>query len=500
MTYWPGGTLLDVLDQVRLPPVAGRSGKTLLAAVDAALERRGEVPPHTSSVRAAWAARSWPATVCALGTRLAGGLDYAHQRGVLHRDVKPPNVLLTAEGEPLLADFNVGSCSKLDGAGPAAFFGGTLAYMAPEHLEAFDPDHPRPPESLDGRADVYGLAVTLWELTTGDRPFGAEQLRESWPGTLTDLATGRRNGPTMSAVADFPVGDVPGFRETLVRCLAGDPADRPATAGEMARELELCLRPATRVWSGQLRVAGGRSVVRYPLMGSSDRARPEHLASLFNIEYNSAEIIAHWPNAAEPFHQLVPIVSGIFFPLGLLLLGLWIWPAIRGLSRDRKDVRARHASLRLGARTAIMCVASWAVAGVIWPVVVRAAAHEPPPEGPGAYVHFLLSLIVCGLIAAAYPYFFVTYLAVRAIYPAYLGPAGPVAEDRPILGLVERELGRYRTVAAAVPLFAVALLASGGVAEPYAVAALSVAGLAGTLFAFVLESRIRADLTALTEL
>jgi eukaryotic-like serine/threonine-protein kinase len=499
MPYLPGGTLRDVLEQVRSTPVAERSGKTLLAAVDVALERRGEVPPHTSPVRAAWAARSWPAAVCALGMRLAAGLDYAHRRGVLHRDVKPANVLLTAEGEPLLADFNVGSCSKLDGAGPAAFFGGTLAYMAPEHLEAFDPDHPRPPESLDGRADVYGLAVTLWELTTGERPFGPEQLRESWPGTLTDLAAGRRNGPALSAVADFPVGDVPGFRETLVRCLSGDPAERPATAGEMARELELCLRPATRALVRPTPGGWRALVVRYPLLSVFLIALvPNILASLFNIEYNQAEIIAHWPNAEEPFRQLVPIVNGIFFPLGLFLLGLWIWPAVRGLSRDRTSVRARHASLRLGARTAIMCVACWAVAGLIWPMAVRLTAG-PPPEGPSAYIHFLLSLIVCGLIAAAYPYFFVTYLAVRAIYPAYLGPTGPVAEDRPILGLVERELGRYRMVAAAVPLFAVALLASRGVAQPYAVAALSVAGLVGTLLAFVLDSRTRADLRALTE-
>ena len=498
MPYLPGGTLRDVLEQVRSTPAGGRSGKTLLAAVDGALERRGEVPPHTSPVRAVWAGRSWPAAVCALGQRLAAGLDYAHRHDVLHRDVKPANVLLTAEGEPLLADFNVGSCSKLDGAGPAAFFGGTLAYMAPEHLEAFDPDHPRPPDSLDGRADVYGLAVTLWELTTGDRPFGPEQLRESWPGTLTDLAAGRRNGPVLSAVADFPVGDVPGFRETLIRCLSGDPADRPATAGEMARELELCLRPATRELVRPAPGGWRALVVRYPLLSVFLIALvPNILGSLFNIEYNEAEIIAHWPNAAEPFRRLVPVVNGIFFPLGLFLLGLWIRPAIRGLSRDRTDVRARHVSLRLGARTAVVCVACWAVAGLIWPVAVRLMAG--PPDGPEAYIHFLLSLIVCGLIAAAYPYFFVTYLAVRAIFPAYLGPAGPVAEDRPVLGLVERELGRYRMVAAAVPLFAVALLASRGVAQPYAVAALSVAGLVGTLLAFVIEGRTRADLRALTE-
>ncbi|HET6572162.1 MAG TPA: protein kinase, partial [Fimbriiglobus sp.] len=334
MTYLPGGTLHDVLQHARTVPADRRSGRTLLEAIDAALERRGETPPAASANRQRIAALSWPATVCELGAKLASALDYAHRRGVLHRDIKPANVLLTAEGEPQLADFNIGYCSKVDGAGPADFFGGTLGYMAPEHLEAFNPGHPRPPESLDGRADVYSLAITLWELLTGSRPFGADELLDSWEETLEAIAERRRAGPPDWAVAALTEGDVPGLREVLLRCVDPDPDRRPVDAGEMARELELCLRPATRDLV-RPRPGGWREVVRrHPLLTAYPAGlAPNILASLFNISYNRSEIIDHWPAAAAVFQTVMLAVNGLFFPLGMLLFAVAIWPVARGLRR-----------------------------------------------------------------------------------------------------------------------------------------------------------------------
>jgi serine/threonine protein kinase len=508
MTYVPGGTLGAVLDLVRAAPPAEHSGRTLLAAVDAALVRRGAVPPVSSSARRAWAERSWLATVCALGANLADALDYAHRRGVLHRDVKPANVLLTAEGEPLLVDFNVGCCSKLDGAGPEALFGGSLAYMALEHLEAFDPAHPRPPEDVSGHADLFALAVTLWELTTGERPFGPEPMSGYLREVLTALARLRRAGPLPAAVAAFPEGDVPGFRDTLLRCLDPDPARRPATAGELARELSLCLRPAAR---RLVRPAPGgwrEMVARHPLVVVMLLGIiPNGLASLFNIAYNRAEIIAHWPAAEESFERIIPVVNGALFPVGMLLFVLAAGPVGAGLRRRRAGeslppddlARRRRRCLRLGRTAALACVACWAAAGVVWPGALRASVG-PPPQGEAVYVHFLLSLVVCGLIAAAYPYFLVTFLAVRVFYPALLGPDGPQVSDRAALRGVEQELGHYRAAAAAVPLLAIALLVSRGASDPSAAAALSAAGLLGVGFAYLIEGRTRAHLAALAEL
>ncbi len=509
MPYLAGGTLLNVVERVRalLPPE--RTGKTLLEAVDAALDRRGELPPAASAARQNWAAMSWPQAVGALGAKLARAMDYAHRRGVLHRDIKPANVLLTAEGEPLLADFNIGSCSKIEGAGPAAFFGGSLAYMAPEHLEAFNPAHPRKADSLDGRADVYSLAVTLWELLTGARPFGREALSGPWVQMITWLASHRRLGPAPEARDAKPhADDVPGLREVLLRCLDADPDRRPATAGAMAAELELCLRPATRAL---VRPAPGgwRAIVkRFPvltLLGAG--LAPSSLASLFNISYNREEIIQHWGQAArEEFEWLIMAVNFVLYPFGLAAVVFVIRRATRPLRAANAAERAdpavlalrRRQCLRLGSWAAGVCVGGWVIAGAIWPTLLRLTAG-PPPQGAGVYVHFALSLVICGLIAAAYPYFIVTFLAVRALYPAMLGPDGPSAADGPHLRRVERELARYRAAAAAVPFLAVALLASRDASNTTALAILGLTGFAGIPVAYFLEGKTRADLAALAD-
>jgi serine/threonine protein kinase len=505
MPYLPGGTLQDVIAHARQVPPDKRTGRVLLDAIDAVLVRRGEVPPAASPARERWAERDWPATVCAIGAKLASALAYAHARGVLHRDVKPANVLLTSDGEPLLADFNVGSCSKLDGAGPVAMFGGSLAYMALEHLEAFNPAHPRSPDSLDGRADVFGLAVTLWELATGSRPFGPEQVVADVKETLAGLAAQRRAGPLPEARDALADGSVPGLREVLLACLEADPDRRPVSAADLARELELCLRPATREllrpepggWRGFAR--------RHPLATIfALTVTPNALASMFNIAYNRGEIIDQWPAAASVFWQLILAVNGTFFPLGMLVVWLAFRPVGAALASPpalppSDPGRVRRRCLRLGETSALVCVACWTVAGVLWPIALRTVAG-PPPQGPGAYVHFLLSLIVCGLVAAAYPYFLVTYLSVTVLYPALLGPTGRGAHDRAALDGIGRELGRYRAAATAVPLVAVALLASRGASSPPAVAAMSVAGLAGVALAYILEGHTRRALAALADL
>src|SRR4051812_3817103 len=204
MPYVSGGTLQSVLQHVRAVPADKRSGPTLGEAIHRVLQRRGEEPPVEAPVRARFAEMTWPQAVAWLGVRLADALHYAHRRGVLHRDIKPANVLLTADGAPRLADFNVGHCSKLDGVSPKAFFGGSLVYMSPEQLEAFNPAHERDPASLDGRSDIFSLGVTLWELLTGDRPFGPEEVGGPLAIAIAELTARRKAGLPAGATRSLP--------------------------------------------------------------------------------------------------------------------------------------------------------------------------------------------------------------------------------------------------------------------------------------------------------
>jgi serine/threonine protein kinase len=106
---------------------------------------------------------SWPQVATRLCLRIAEALEHAHERGVLHRDIKPGNVMLTPEGRVVLLDFGLASLSgsqRLTRTGAAL---GSLAYMAPEVVEGRG--------EIDGRADVWSVGVTYYELLTLSRPF-----------------------------------------------------------------------------------------------------------------------------------------------------------------------------------------------------------------------------------------------------------------------------------------------------------------------------------------
>jgi eukaryotic-like serine/threonine-protein kinase len=159
----------------------------------------------------------------------ADGLEHAHQRGILHRDLKPANILFGDDGEPLLLDFNLSTDTKLQSHASAAMIGGTLPYLAPEHLEAFQ-DGIR---NVDSRSDVYSLGVILFELLTGRHPF---EVRRGSVDELLPLMIADRRG----ALPDPRTWNrrVSAAVQSIVwHCLDPDPAKRYQSARELEEDL-----------------------------------------------------------------------------------------------------------------------------------------------------------------------------------------------------------------------------------------------------------------------
>jgi len=148
------------------------------------------------------------------------GLEHAHRAGLVHRDVKPQNLLVTAEGTVKVADFGIARASESTRLTEAGTVLGTAAYLAPEQAAGGE---------ITPATDVYSLGAVLYELLTGRPPYVVE--------SLADLAVPRRP----PSVDGLP----PELGRAVLHALAPDPADRPASAAGFAGELRTTLEAPT---------------------------------------------------------------------------------------------------------------------------------------------------------------------------------------------------------------------------------------------------------------
>jgi tRNA A-37 threonylcarbamoyl transferase component Bud32/tetratricopeptide (TPR) repeat protein len=155
-----------------------------------------------------------------IAREIAGALDYSHRRGVVHRDIKPDNILLQ-DGQAIVADFGIARAIDASAEGAGLRGTGTPHYMSPEQAGATGP--------VDGRADIYALGCVVYEMLCGRPPFDGATRRE--------ILDRHRTAPVPPLAG--PELDVsPAVTGAVQRALAKDPAERFVTAADFGRALE----------------------------------------------------------------------------------------------------------------------------------------------------------------------------------------------------------------------------------------------------------------------
>jgi serine/threonine protein kinase/Flp pilus assembly protein TadD len=220
LPYFGGATLAVVLRALADCPPPRRTGRQLVEVLDAVhrLVPLGTPVAPAGPGRRLLARASYVEAVCWIGACLADALQYAHEHGLVHLDLKPSNVLLTADGVPMLLDFHLARAPLHPGGPPPVELGGSPPYMAPEQQEAMRAvvDGRDVPTAVDGRTDLYALGLILREALGGQTPD---------PGAA--VAPLHRVNPGVSV----------GLSDLLGRCLAADARERYATAADLAADL-----------------------------------------------------------------------------------------------------------------------------------------------------------------------------------------------------------------------------------------------------------------------
>lgn len=252
-----------------------------------------------------------PAGAVRILERLAPALDFAHGQGVIHRDLKPGNILFDHNGLPYLSDFGIvkvmqGETLDLTGVGLVV---GTPLYMSPEQASGS--------ERIDGRSDVYSLGVILYEMLTGRLPFEAD----------TPLATAMLHmleppPDILRARPDLPAG----MREVTYRVLAKSPDVRYQTAGALVEDLQAAL--------------DGRMLATPPMpLPAVSQARTEQAAHTLVppvpvSAYTAAQPVSVRPESAADSGRRWLLPAAAIVVLSCILLSLGGWAVAGWLDRQ----------------------------------------------------------------------------------------------------------------------------------------------------------------------
>ena len=245
-----------------------------------------------------------PGRVARIGMSAAQALAHAHSRGVVHRDVAPGNLMVTAGDEVKVLDFGIARAARGSARPGSGTTRGTVAYVAPEQLSGHTPDH---------RADIYGLGAVLYELATGRAPFTGATAEEVAERARTEIP-----------IAPGVLAGVPAsLSDAIQRCLAKDPADRPSDAGTLAELLwraALASPPTERTPE-----SGAASTAEtMPVPRAMTQVLPSDVTPVPIAEEDPARVTSELGTSAQPrrFGRKVAIAALVSMAIGAALVAV----------------------------------------------------------------------------------------------------------------------------------------------------------------------------------
>jgi serine/threonine protein kinase len=481
---WNGQTFIDIIDLLCAEPVtfdlAGINNRAALQGFDQA------------------------ELACWMGARLAQALAHAHDQGIIHRDIKPANILVNRYGRPFLADFNIALNSSTVAPGGDETFGGTLSYMAPEHLDAFNPASGVGADVVDARSDVYSLGLVLFVLLTGRGPFkGRAKVKIS--ELLNTLAQERRAGaPSPRQLRP----EVPELLDRQVRrCLDPEPSRRFQSAADLTRALEGCrelqqMEKATARLGRAMRWCKSRPFMMLFVLA----VIPQVLGTAVSIAYNQIHIVADLsPDHLDSFLWIVIGYNGIVWPILVPILALLVRRTMVGVRRLQREVdmpvedaaRIRRAAMALPMWTVFLSAVGWFTGGIAFPAGLELLAGPVTTGRVSIYLLFLVSFVLSGLIASTYSYFGVQFVVLCELYPRlWSNPAEAGQQAQKELPRVVWHLFIFQILAGLIPVGGACLLIVAAAGERLTVSycflllSLLVVGGAGVVLATMVANRL----------
>jgi eukaryotic-like serine/threonine-protein kinase len=449
LQYISGTTLKDVIARLHREARPFR-GKAILEAVDALNPFPAPLSPEDHEVRERQARTDVFESVCWLGVCLGRALAAAHHSGVLHRDIKPANILVNQRLRWSLTDFNLAISTR--STAEEGGIGGTLAYMAPEHLEAFVQADSESISAVDERSDVYSLAIVLFEAATGRRPdAGSEGIAT---GSISALAAARRR--QIPRLRDIRPDLSEPLDRILRRAMSADRADRQPSAMALVAELEGArdFHQLEKSLPALGRI--GPWLEKHPFWGFFIAVALANVACvLFDLAFQLADvyvIVASWPEL-RPW--LWVAMTAPFAPT----LGYLTWRLMRAARRhqqlgqfpppnETEQQRFRRETLRLPAMAAVVSAVGWFLGGFITP----AAAHAVFGD-----LHLLPKTIIgaamSGVVAATYAWLAAALICLRVLYVRAISLSlRPQETAREEIAGLRRHLKLLQSIAVLVPL------------------------------------------------